>query len=437
MHAIAELGFQYCTPVQAEILPKALKGLDATGRAQTGTGKTAAFLISILAHILRNPPEEQRKAGTPRALILAPTRELVIQIEKDSKDLSRYCRGVRTLGIYGGMDYNKQRRELEQGTVDIIVATPGRLLDFKSKGGLMLSKVEIMVIDEADRMLDMGFIPDVRRIIESTPPKTRRHTMLFSATLTPDVVRLASKWTKDAFTVEIDPGQVAVDSVDQKVYIVTAEEKFKVLYNMVVKQNLERVMVFCNRRDDSQHLAERFAAMGIVTGLLSGDVSQDRRIKTLEAFRGGKIRVMVATDVAARGLHIEDVSHVMNYNMPLSPDDYVHRIGRTGRAGATGISVSFADEMDAQQIPAIEEYMGRSLSCIYPDETLLGEPVAVQDKPAPLFIEKAPQHGGNRRGGPRRPGPRRGRPGPQRGSGRPGDGKAPPEKPPDGGAQSG
>ncbi|HEX9007228.1 MAG TPA: DEAD/DEAH box helicase, partial [Bacteroidota bacterium] len=320
MHAIAELGFQYCTPVQAEILPKVLKDLDATGRAQTGTGKTAAFLISILTHILRHPLEEKRKPGTPRALILAPTRELVLQIEKDARGLSKYCSGVRTLAIYGGMDYTKQRRELEHGTVDIMVATPGRLLDFKSKGGLTLAKVEIMVIDEADRMLDMGFIPDVRRIIESTPPKTRRQTMLFSATLTPEVVRLASRWTNDAVTVEIDPEQVATESVDQKVYIVTAEEKFKVLYNLVITHNLERVLVFCNRRDDSQELAERLAKMGVVTGLLSGDVSQTSRIKTLEAFRGGQIRVLVATDVAGRGLHVEDISHVVNFNMPLNPD---------------------------------------------------------------------------------------------------------------------
>jgi ATP-dependent RNA helicase RhlB len=392
MHALADLEFQYCTPVQAELMPKTLQGLDATGRAQTGTGKTAAFLLTIFTLLLRKPAEAQRKPGTPRALILAPTRELVMQIEKDALALGKYCPGIRALAIFGGTDYAKQKRKLEQGPVDIIVATPGRLLDFKSKGGLMLSKVEVMVIDEADRMLDMGFIPDVRRIIESTPPKTRRQTLLFSATLTPEVVRLASKWTKDAITVEIDPEHVATDSVDQVVYIVTADEKFRVLYNTVTQQKLERVIVFCNRRDESQRLAERFAKMGVSTGLLSGDVSQDRRIKTLEAFRSGQIRVMVATDVAARGLHIEDISHVVNYYMPLNPEDYVHRIGRTGRAGAKGISVSFADEMGAQQLPAIEKYMGRPLTAVYPDQSLLGDPVPLKDSPAPLIIEKAVRH---------------------------------------------
>jgi len=401
MHAIADLNFRYCTPVQAEVLPNTLEGRDTTGRAQTGTGKTAAFLITILSAFLKSPHEAGRKPGAPRALILAPTRELVLQIEKDAHALSKYCTGIRTLAVYGGMDYQKQRRQLEQGPVDVVVATPGRLLDFKTKGGLSLAKVEILVIDEADRMLDMGFIPDVRRIIESTPPKTRRQTLLFSATLTPDVVRLASRWTKDAVTIEIDPEQVATDTVEQVVYIVTENEKFKILYNLVVRDRLERVLVFANRRDQSQELARRLAALGISTGLLSGDVAQERRIKTLEGFRTGKIRVLVATDVAARGLHVEDISHVVNYNLPLNPDDYVHRIGRTGRAGATGTSVSFADEMDAQQIPSIEQYIGRPLSCLQPEESLLREPVAVQSTPAELIIEPARQHGPNRRHGQR------------------------------------
>ena len=408
MHAVADLEFKYCTPVQAEILPKTLQGLDATGKAQTGTGKTAAFLITALNHILAHPITEQRKVGTPRALILAPTRELVIQIEKDAVALSKHCDGLRTIAIYGGMDYGKQRKQLEQGPVDIVVATPGRLLDFKSKGGLTLSRVEIMVIDEADRMLDMGFIPDVRRIIESTPPKTRRQTLLFSATLTPDVVRLASKWTKDAVTIEIAPEQVAAEAVNQLVYITTADEKFKVLYNMIAMQKIERVLIFCNRKDESQALAEKFARLGMKTGLLSGDVSQERRIKTLEAFRASELRVLVATDVAARGLHVDDITHVVNYSLPLNPEDYVHRIGRTGRAGSLGTSVSFADEMDAQQLPAIEEYMGKQLTSMYPEDAWLSEPVAESATPAELLIEPAVKHPGDKRGGrPRRSGPRR------------------------------
>jgi ATP-dependent RNA helicase RhlB len=409
MRAIADLGFQYCTPVQAEILPKALTGLDTTGRAQTGTGKSAAFLITILAHLIRHPVQGKRKPGTPRALILAPTRELVMQIEKDARGLATYT-GASVLAVYGGMDYRKQQQSLEREAVDIMAATPGRLLDFKRKGGVNLGKVEILVIDEADRMLDMGFIPDVRRIIESTPPKARRQTMLYSATLTPDVIRLASHWTKDAVTVEIAPEQVAVDTVEQVVYIVTAADKFTVLYNLITRQDLERVIVFANRRDESQRLADRFTDFGISNGLLSGDVSQEQRIKTLENFRAGKIRVLVATDVAARGLHIEGVSHVVNYNLPMNPEDYVHRIGRTGRAGASGISVSFADEMDAVLIPEIEKFIGRELRSVYPDDTWFQPPVPVQGEgtAARGRPRRPPQRrGGPRRGGRNTPRPRR------------------------------
>ncbi|RPH37531.1 DEAD/DEAH box helicase, partial [bacterium] len=414
MHAVADLGFQYCTPVQAEILPKALAGLDTTGRAQTGTGKSAAFLITILAHLLRHPVQGKRKPGTPRALIMAPTRELVMQIEKDARGLATYT-GASVLAVYGGMDYRKQQQSLARDTVDIMAATPGRLLDFKRKGEVNLGKVEIMVIDEADRMLDMGFIPDVRRIIESTPPKARRQTMLYSATLTPEVIRLASHWTKDAVTVEITPEQVAVDTVEQVVYIVTGEEKFTVLYNLITRQDLERVIVFANRRDESQKLADRFTDYGISNGLLSGDVSQEQRIKTLESFREGKVRVLVATDVAARGLHIEGVSHVVNYNLPMNPEDYVHRIGRTGRAGASGISVSFADEMDAVLIPDIEKFIGRELKSVYPDDSWFQPPVPVQGEgtAARGRPRRPPQRrsgsggsGGPRRGG-RSGGPRR------------------------------
>ena len=369
MHAIADLGFSYCTPVQAEILPAALAGRDATGRAQTGTGKTAAFLIAILTRFLRHPAEK-RATATPRALILAPTRELVLQIEKDAKGLTKYL-PAKTISLVGGMDYEKQQRRLAEGPVDIVVATPGRLIDFKNQGKVHLSRVEILVIDEADRMLDMGFIPDVRKIVYSTPKKEQRQTMFFSATITSDVKRLAESWTRDPVAVDIEPEQVAVKTVDQRVYITTTEEKLKVLYNMITQGNLERVIVFANRRDEAQLLKDTLAALGISCGLLSGDVDQRKRIATLEQLRSGEIRVLVATDVAARGLHIEGVSHVVNYNLPLDPEDYVHRIGRTGRAGASGISVSFACEEDGTQIPVIEEFIGRKLECVYPEEAWL------------------------------------------------------------------
>lgn len=405
MHAIAELKFQYCTPVQAGILPQALEGADCTGRAQTGTGKSAAFLITILSHILRKPMANQRKAS-PRALILAPTRELVLQIEKDAKGLSKFMR-CKIVAVFGGMDYERQKRWLDD-QIDIVVATPGRLIDFQKQRHVHLNHVEILVIDEADRMLDMGFIPDIRKIVLSTPHKDKRQTMFFTATFTDDVRRLAGSWTRGAHHVDIEPEQVSVLAIDQKVYICTTEEKLKLLYNMITQEKLERVIVFGNRKDETLKLAENLIARGISCGLLSGDVSQHGRVKTLEGFREGKFRVLVATDVAARGLHIEGVSHVVNYNLPLDAEDYVHRIGRTGRAGASGTSVSFACEEDGTQIPVIEKFIGRSLESIYPPEDWLKE-LPAPSADAPKFRTEPKKQYDNRHRSRRRP-PRGGRP---------------------------
>ena len=367
LHAIADAGFLYCTPIQAEILPATLKGRDAFGRAQTGTGKTAAFLITVLNRMMANPLRGKRSPGTPRVLIIAPTRELVMQIADEARVLSKYCH-VSIVSVFGGMDYEKQRRKLHGSPVDIIVATPGRLLDFKRRRDLDLKHVEILILDEADRMLDMGFIPDVRQIVYSTPHKDKRQTMFFSATLTPDVTRLSASWTKDPVSVEIEPEQVAVDTVEQVVYIVTTDEKFALMYNIITRNNLQRVLVFCNRRDETRRLAGMLDRYRIHCAVLSGEVPQKKRIRTLEQFKAGKIRVLVATDVAGRGIHIEDMDYVINYTLPHDPEDYVHRIGRTGRAGAVGTSISFACEEDSFYLPAIEEFIGRSLQCIPPED---------------------------------------------------------------------
>ncbi len=402
LHAIFDQGFQYCTPVQAEVLPSALKGADIRGRAQTGTGKTAAFLIAIFTHFLRHPAPAQRKHGRPRALILAPTRELVLQIEKDALGLSRHM-NCRVLPVFGGMDYQKQVRELDREPVDVIVATPGRLLDFKQKGKVLLDSVEILIIDEADRMLDMGFIPDVRRIVLSTPTKDKRQTMFFTATMTPEVSRLADSWTRGSVIVDIEPEKATVDEIDQIVYIASNEQKLMLLYNLITTQQLERVMVFCNRKDDTGTLYRTLTSHGISCGLLTGDVDQRLRVKTLEAFRAGTTRVLVATDVASRGLHIEGVSHVVNYNLPFDPEDYVHRIGRTGRAGATGTSISFATEDDSYEIPKIEVVLGKPIKCVQPEEALLTA-LPPPEKPR----EKAPPAVRRRGSTSRRSGPSRG-----------------------------
>lgn len=381
LHAIADLKFSYCTPIQSQILPALLAGRDAGGRAQTGTGKTAAFLIAVLARLLQQPPNPRRQPGTPRALVLAPTRELAQQIFKDARGLSKYCQ-LNNLVIFGGMDYKQQQAQLQRAALDLVVATPGRLLDFRSAGKLRLNQVEALVIDEADRMLDMGFIPDVKKIIYSLPPKNKRQTMLFSATLDQDILRLAERWMRDPLLVEIEPEQVTLETTEQRIYAVPSKNKFALLYNLLQREPAERVLVFRNRRDSVDLLARQLALTGIACAQLSGEVPQEKRFRILEDFRAGRIKVLVATDVAGRGIHVAAISHVINYDVPWEADDYVHRIGRTGRAGAAGIAITFACEEGAFGIPAIEKYIGRTLSCIQPEETWLELPEAIAQKAA-------------------------------------------------------
>lgn len=387
MHAIADLDFKYCTPIQEKALPDALAGKDIIGRGGTGTGKSAVFLIAVFTRLLtentKNRQQRQdgqegekktkRRPGFPCALIIAPTRELVMQIAKDGQVLAKYS-PLRILAVYGGTDYQKQERALTERPVDVLVATPGRLLDYASKKVINLQHVGIMVIDEADRMLDMGFIPDVRRIIYKTSPKEKRQTMLFSATLTEDVRHLASQWCVKPVSIESEPEQVAVDTVCQIVYTITSDEKYTVLYNLITAQEHERIMVFTNMKSEAARLNDRLRRNGISAILLTGDVPQKKRMTRLENFRAGKAKVMIATDVAGRGIHIDGISHVVNYTLPYEPEDYVHRIGRTGRAGESGISISFACEEGAFQLPDIEEYIGKQLPCVVPEEELLVKP---------------------------------------------------------------
>ncbi len=370
MHAIADLGFQYCSPIQAQSLPNTLNGHDLLGKAQTGTGKTAAFLIALMNDLLENPLECERYAGEARALIIAPTRELVVQIADDAHALAKYT-GLSIHTLVGGMDSGKQQKAIRDKLVDILVATPGRLLDFASNKDVYLDQVEILVLDEADRMLDMGFIPQVRRIVRLTPRKENRQTLFFSATFTGDVERLADQWTVDPVSVEIEPESVATDTVEQHVYLVATDEKYQLLTNLVSQDDVDSLIVFANRRDECRRLYERLSRQGFAVGLLSGEVAQQKRMKTLDRFKSGRIKVLVATDVAGRGIHIDGISHVVNYTLPEEPEDYVHRIGRTGRAGKQGVSISFACEHDAFALPAIEELLGKKIACEQPPEELL------------------------------------------------------------------
>ena len=412
MHAVDDLNFKFCTPIQAEILPLTLAGKDMAGKAQTGTGKTAAFLLGIFTQFFRNA-KGRPELGRPRALILAPTRELAMQIRDDAEKLGKYT-PCRTVAVYGGIDYDKQRR-LFDDPVDIVVATPGRLIDFVQQNVINLQDVQTLVIDEADRMLDMGFIPDVRRIVYKTPPKEKRQTLLFSATLDDTVMRLASDWMVEPGKIEIEPDHTATELVDQRVYLVTDKEKFPLLYNILKTEVLDgTALIFTNRRDQAERLCDTLYRFGIDSEMLSGAVAQNKRQRILSDFKEGRTKLVVATDVAGRGIHVNDITHVVNFNIPSRPDDYVHRIGRTGRAGKKGISVTFACEMESFELPAIEELIGERLTCYHAEEEMLKLPAPVR-KPRP---RSAPAQGG--RGGPRhsggggRGGPPRGRGGPRR-----------------------
>lgn len=363
---IASLGFTKMTPIQEQVLRFTLAGHDAIGRAQTGTGKTAAFLISIINDLLNNPVQDERFRGEPRALILAPTRELALQIESDAIELLKHTK-LSVVTLLGGVDYDKQRKQLDKRFVDIMVATPGRLIDFLDQKEVWLDRLEFLVIDEADRLLDMGFIPSVKRIVRLAPPKADRQTLMFSATFSYDVLNLAQQWLFEPVTVEIEPEQKTSDRVKQRVFIVGRRDKERLLKELLESETIEKVMVFANRRDQVRKLYDRLKEQGYKVGMLSGEIPQDKRIKMLDQFKSGKTQIMIATDVAGRGIHVDNVSHVINYTLPEQADDYVHRIGRTGRAGASGVSISFACEDDSFLLADLEKAIGQKLPLERPE----------------------------------------------------------------------
>lgn len=368
--SISEMGFEYCSEIQAETLPMTLLGYDIIGQAQTGTGKTAAFLIAMISDFLDYPLEEKRANNFARGLIIAPTRELAIQIADEAIKLTSNCH-LNVVTLVGGLSYEKQKIALETENVDILVATPGRLLDFARSRKVQLGKVECLVLDEADRMLSMGFIPDVKSIIRMTPHKETRQTMLFSATFPKDIQALAQQWTYFPKEVSVVPKEATNKNIDQVIYTVEADQKWPVLQQLIEKNGGQRTIIFANRRDETRDLYERLRKANINCAILSGEVAQDKRVKTLKNFKDGVIQVLVATDVAGRGIHVDNVELVVNYSLPEDPEDYVHRIGRTGRGGETGKSVSFASEDDAFMIPEIERVVGESIRCEYMVDTSL------------------------------------------------------------------
>ena len=407
-------GFTRCTPIQALTLPLALQGRDVAGQAQTGTGKTAAFLVAIMQRLLTRPAFAERGAADPRALIIAPTRELAIQIDKDFRNLGRDT-GLKSALIYGGVDYDKQREQL-RGGVDIVIATPGRLLDYYKQHVFSFNAVEIMVIDEADRMFDLGFIKDVRFILRRLPERTRRQCLLFSATLSHRVLELAYEHMNEAQKLTVETDNVTADRVRQAIYFPASEEKLPLLINLLSRIDAHRSMVFVNMKIAAEKVARRLEKQGFRVGMLSGDVPQKKRQSLLGKFQRGEIEILIATDVAARGLHIPDVTHVFNYDLPMDAEDYVHRIGRTARLGAEGDAISFACDMYAQGLPDIEAYIGQKIPVARVEPELLVVPpprapgVAAEDGESNIDTSARKPHAPRSRPGdsrrPRREGPR-------------------------------
>ena len=313
-YGVQNAGFEYCTPIQALALPALLERRDLAGKAQTGTGKTAAFLLATFTRFLNNPLEGDRKPGRPRSLVLAPTRELAMQIHKDAEALGVFT-GLTSVVVFGGMDHEKQRRSLRQ-PVDLVIGTPGRIIDYSRGGDLDLSKVEVLVIDEADRMLDMGFIPDVKRIVAQLPKKGERQTLLFSATLEDHILRFTSDWLADPVVFESEPENMVSENIEQTFFSVLRDEKLALLLHILRTEPYERIIIFGNRKDVNLRLQYDLARFGYDVPVLSGDIPQDKRIKILEKFRAGTEKIVIATDVAARGIHVDNVSLVINYDLP-------------------------------------------------------------------------------------------------------------------------
>jgi ATP-dependent RNA helicase RhlB len=386
------MGFEYCTTIQAKSLPVLVQGTDIAGQAQTGEGKTIAFLAATFHHLLQKPDP---KHNQPRALIMAPTRELAIQIHRDATEMAKST-GLRLGVVYGGEGYESQRLELEAG-VDILIGTCGRLLDYMKQGIYNLNNIEVIVLDEADRMFDLGFIKDIRYMFNKMPPATERLSMLFSATLSFRVKELAFEHMNDPTSVEVAPEQKTNLRISEELFYPSNEDKMTLLQTLIEEDWPEKAIVFANTKHSCEKVYDHLIADKIRVGLLTGDVPQKKRLKILEQFTAGTVDVLVATDVAARGLHIPSVTHVFNYDLPDDCEDYVHRIGRTGRAGATGHAISLACEQYVFNLPGIEQYIEHELPVTkYDSEALL------TDLPKPPHRQRRHRAGGkpmNRSGG--------------------------------------
>ncbi len=399
---IDDLGFVEMTDVQQTALPLALAGRDVAGQGRTGTGKTAAFLITVMNQLLTNTPKKGRQKKHPRALIIAPTRELVVQISDDAKTLAKHT-DLKLHAVYGGVDYEKQRLAFDDG-VDILIGTPGRLIDYLKKHVYALSHADILVIDEADRMFDLGFIKDLRFMLRRLPKYDERQSLMFSATLSHRVLELAYEHMNQPEKLRAEDGEVTASGITETMYHTSMEDKLPLLVHLLRESKVKRGMVFINEKRTGERVARNLARYGFSVGILSGDVRQQKRMRILKDFTSGKLHLLVATDVASRGLHIDDVTHVFNYDLPEDAENYVHRIGRTARAGATGHAISFSCERFCFGLPDIEDYISRKIPICHVEHDVLnvGKPTTPEATAEGLKKEDRTEQGG--RPGGKRPG---------------------------------
>lgn len=394
MQGVREIGFEFCTPIQASTLTPLLEGKDIAGQAQTGTGKTAAFLVAMFAHLLNHPAQDTRRKSQPRGFILAPTRELAIQIHNDAVALNKGC-GFKLALAYGGVDYEKQRKHISDG-VDILIGTPGRIIDYHKQHVFDLKACQVLVLDEADRMFDLGFIKDLRFLLRRCSPPDSRLSMLFSATLSYRVMELAYEHMNDPQKIEIKTENVTADNVEQTVFYPANDEKIPLLIGLLNSFKPNRSIVFTNTKRAAEKIFDWLNMNDHKAAVLSGDVPQHKRQRLLGDFGEGKYSTLIATDVAARGLHIPDVSHIFNFDLPQSAEDYVHRIGRTARAGKSGAALSFACEDTSFFLPDIEAYIERKIPMGQVTDYLaedLKQPARRKPRPHP-----GTKHGGHRPG---------------------------------------
>ncbi len=374
LKGIDSAGYVECTPVQEQVLQAALDGADLYVQSQTGTGKTAAFLISIIQQMLA-----RGEVAGKKALVMVPTRELAVQVEEEAKTLISGT-SLKTGSFYGGVGYNKQTTMLK-GNIDIIIGTPGRVIDLQESGTMDLSQVAFLVVDEADRMFDMGFYPDLRKLIKVLPKTQERQTMLFSATLNTYVKNLAWEYTEDPVEITIESKQITVEEIDQQLLHVSSDAKMKLLLGILQSEKPESVIIFCNTKRSCEVVAKRLQLNGLESEFIIGDLPQSKRLQVLDSFKSGSLKCLVATDVAARGIDVDDLAMVVNYDLPNESENYVHRIGRTARAGKSGKAYTFCSEQDVYNLVPIERYLGHSIPSAVAFDDMMAE-----DKSADVYI---------------------------------------------------